>query len=212
MTPASLKSNAVVMRPHDNTTPHALTDTSIDYVSGPSLRFRNLLSYKVVVMGDLNPHLDADSIAIDDDDDVDLLDDDVRVGITDGVPFIDFSPRIQDLAVKSLEFTLVLKILEHRVGYSTLYNCLISIWKSSKSIKLIVKINLRQPLISKIVIDGRKQLVEYESLPKVCFNCETYGHINDHCPQLRPQEIALGLDSNMPDVPTPQPLLDPYGP
>ncbi|KAK8701895.1 hypothetical protein V6N13_020273 [Hibiscus sabdariffa] len=78
MTPASLKSNAVVMRPHDNTTPHALTDTSIDYVSGPSLRFRNLLSYKVVVMGDLNPHLDADSIAIDDDDDVDLLDDDVR--------------------------------------------------------------------------------------------------------------------------------------
>ncbi|KAK8981870.1 hypothetical protein V6N11_049362 [Hibiscus sabdariffa] len=97
---------------------------------------KHAVSYKDAVMSVSDSKPDEDLIPIDDDD-IDLLDEDVRVGVTDGVFFIDFSSRVQDLAIKSFEFTLVLKILGRRVGYTTLYNRLISIWNPSKPIKLI---------------------------------------------------------------------------
>ncbi|KAK8521075.1 hypothetical protein V6N12_004991 [Hibiscus sabdariffa] len=251
-----------------------------------------------------------DAIPLDDED-IDLLEDDVRVGVQDGIPFIDFSERVRDIATKSLEFALVLSVLGRRVGYSALYNRLLSIWKPSKPIKLIdienhhflvkfssrsdyisaltdgpwtifghyitvepwshdfgpsqshpsrimawvrlpglpitwykrslieaigscigsvvkvdyqtdygrrgrfarmaVKINLTQPLVSKISINGRTQIFEYESLPVVCFNCGIYGHVNEHCPKTHLQEQAPGPDTNMREVPAPEPL-DAYGP
>ncbi|KAK8572447.1 hypothetical protein V6N12_028500 [Hibiscus sabdariffa] len=81
------------------------------------------VSYKEAMMNDLPLDLeDDDDLVSIDDDDIDLLDDDVRIGERDGIPFIDFSSRVHDLAVKSLEFTLVLSILGRRVGYSALYN------------------------------------------------------------------------------------------
>ncbi|KAK9035110.1 hypothetical protein V6N11_077159 [Hibiscus sabdariffa] len=268
-------------------------------------------SYKDVVMGGSESYPDEDLIPIDDDD-IDLLDEDFRVGITDGIPFIEFSSRVCDLAVKSFEFTFVLKILGRRVGYTTLYNRLVSIWKPASSIKLIdiendyflvkfssrsdyiaaltdgpwtifghyitveswssdfdpsqthpsrimawvrlpglpitwykrslieaigscigsvvnidyqtdygrrgrfahmaAKINLNQPLTSKIIINGRTQIVEYESLPVVCFNCGIYGHTNERCPKNQMHEKSTEMDSNMPDPPKQHPPIDPYGP
>ncbi|KAH1081878.1 hypothetical protein J1N35_021639 [Gossypium stocksii] len=47
--------------------------------------------------------------------------------------------------------------------------------------RLAVFVNLDQPLVSKIVIDGRIQHVEYESLPLVCFGCGRYGHSKEIC-------------------------------
>ncbi|KAK8567407.1 hypothetical protein V6N12_005997 [Hibiscus sabdariffa] len=94
------------------------------------------ISYKDVVAGDLN-HVDNEDLIPLDDDDIELTEQNVRVGITDGIPFINFSARVQEQASKSMEFTLVLKILGRKVGYSTLYNRLLSIWKPSKPIKLI---------------------------------------------------------------------------
>ncbi|KAK9045740.1 hypothetical protein V6N11_051648 [Hibiscus sabdariffa] len=93
-------------------------------------------SYKDAVMGGSESHPDEDLIPVDDDD-IDLLDEDFRVGITDGIPFIEFSPRVCDLRVKSFEITLVLKILGRRVGYTTLYNRLVSILKPTSNIELI---------------------------------------------------------------------------
>ncbi|KAK9002669.1 hypothetical protein V6N11_060253 [Hibiscus sabdariffa] len=75
-------------------------------------------SYKDVVMGGFDSHHDEDLISIDDDD-IDLLDEDVHVGVTDGVPFIDFSTRVQDLAIISFELTIVLKMLGHRLSRAT---------------------------------------------------------------------------------------------
>ncbi|GMI67904.1 hypothetical protein HRI_000459700 [Hibiscus trionum] len=46
---------------------------------------------------------------------------------------------------------------------------------------MAIKIDLRKPLISKIVINGNVQIVEYESLPTVCFGCGKYGHSQDAC-------------------------------
>ncbi|XP_039029072.1 uncharacterized protein LOC120163145 [Hibiscus syriacus] len=218
------------------------------------------------------------------DDDFDLLEDDIRIGERDEIPFIDFSDRAQYLAIKSMDFTLVVKVLGCRVGYNTLHNRIYNIWKPSHPIKLIdiendyflvkfsckqdylkvqsdgpwtifghyltvepwfiefcptqshpsrimvwvrlpglpitcykwsmieaignrigsvvkvdyqtdngrrgrfahmaVNINLRKPLVSKININGRTQIVEYEALSTVCFECGIYGHVKDICSTL----------------------------
>ncbi|KAK8569223.1 hypothetical protein V6N12_007755 [Hibiscus sabdariffa] len=49
------------------------------------------------------------------DDDTDLLDEDVCFRRVYGVPFIGFFNQVKELAVKSMDFTLVLKILGRRV-------------------------------------------------------------------------------------------------
>ncbi|KAH1056512.1 hypothetical protein J1N35_034577 [Gossypium stocksii] len=42
--------------------------------------------------------------------------------------------------------------------------------------------NLGRPLISKILINGSPQRIEYENLPIVCFKCGCYGHIKENYP------------------------------
>ncbi|KAK9042088.1 hypothetical protein V6N11_017167 [Hibiscus sabdariffa] len=210
-------------------------------------------SYKDKLTGGSDRAIDDDLVSLDDDD-IDLLEDDVQTGEADGIPFIIFSDRVKDLAIKSMEFTLVLKVLGQR---TTLFNRITAIWKLSHQIKIIdiendyflmkfssrsnyihvltdgpwtifghhitvepwsadfdpqqdhpsrilpwvvkidyqtdygrrgrfarmaVKINLKQPLVSKNAINGQIQFVEYESLPMVCFKCGTYGHVTERCP------------------------------
>ncbi|MBA0876836.1 hypothetical protein Goshw_006879 [Gossypium schwendimanii] len=47
--------------------------------------------------------------------------------------------------------------------------------------RLAVYVDLEKPLISHILINGRKQNVEYESLPTICFHCGRYGHVENSC-------------------------------
>ncbi|KAK8487976.1 hypothetical protein V6N12_024944 [Hibiscus sabdariffa] len=70
---------------------------------------------------------------------------------------------------------------------------------------MAIKIILKQPLVSKIVINERTHNIEYESLLMVCFNCDIYGHISDHCPKTHPHEPSLESDATMIDTPIPQP-------
>ncbi|KAG8475020.1 hypothetical protein CXB51_031787 [Gossypium anomalum] len=46
---------------------------------------------------------------------------------------------------------------------------------------LAVYVNLDNPLISHILINGRSQKVEYESLSTICFHCGRYDHVKDNC-------------------------------
>ncbi|KAL4319697.1 hypothetical protein GQ457_18G010960 [Hibiscus cannabinus] len=78
--------------------------------------------------------------------------------------------------------------------------------------RMAVKINLRQPLVSKIIVNGRTQIVEYESLPIVCFSCGTYGHANHNCPQDKPVESAMDFDLPQPINPPNQQPVESYGP
>ncbi|KAK8526985.1 hypothetical protein V6N12_054214 [Hibiscus sabdariffa] len=96
----------------------------------------NPISYKDMLTG--STHLQPPGSIVDlDDDDIELLDDDVIIGLSKGVPTIDFSDRVQSLAIKSMELTLVVKILGRRISYNTLQNVIYSIWLSSHPIKLI---------------------------------------------------------------------------
>lgn len=80
--------------------------------------------------------------------------------------------------------------------------------------RLAVLIDLRQPLVPFIKVDGRAYGVEYEGLPMICFGCGKYGHTKDQCsclseansmvlsmpekkePLSKPAEIVLALSNN----------------
>ncbi|KAH1039146.1 hypothetical protein J1N35_040889 [Gossypium stocksii] len=48
--------------------------------------------------------------------------------------------------------------------------------------RVTVYVNLDKPLVSQILINGRTQKVEYESLSTICFHCGRYGHVDTGCP------------------------------
>lgn len=48
---------------------------------------------------------------------------------------------------------------------------------------MVVFVNLDEPLISQVLINGATQRIEYEHLPTVCFQCGHYGHTKEICPK-----------------------------
>ncbi|KAL4297544.1 hypothetical protein GQ457_12G009380 [Hibiscus cannabinus] len=228
-----------------------------------SVAARKLISYKDIVVGPNDSSHGSKSVAFDDDD-IELLEDDIAFGSENGVPTIDFSERVQTLALQSMDLTLVVKVLGRRIGYNTLHNRIYGIWKPTHPLKLIdiendfflVKFSDRRDYLkvltegtwtilghyltveqwsidfqptqaspsrlmawirlpglpltlykhsfieaigsqvgSVIKIDFQREngchgrfacmaIVEYESLPTVCFHCGIYGHLKDICPKL----------------------------
>lgn len=47
---------------------------------------------------------------------------------------------------------------------------------------MAVIVDLTRPLTSKITVDGKALLIEYEGLPIICYQCGRYGHLADICP------------------------------
>ncbi|KAL4341312.1 hypothetical protein GQ457_08G032330 [Hibiscus cannabinus] len=94
------------------------------------------ISCKNMLTGSTHLHPSENIVNLDGDV-IELLDDDVIIGLFDGVPTIDFSDRVQYLAIKSMELTLVVKILGRRISYNTLQNHIYNIWMLSYPIKLI---------------------------------------------------------------------------
>ncbi|XP_016737856.1 uncharacterized protein [Gossypium hirsutum] len=69
-------------------------------------------------------------------------------------------------------------------------------WNTDNSCKgqfarLTVYVELGKSLVSKIIIDGKLQRVEYESLPMVCLDCGRFGHSQEECPHKSSQETTL---------------------
>ncbi|KAK8694100.1 hypothetical protein V6N13_071660 [Hibiscus sabdariffa] len=85
---------------------HRRDEAPLDVEPPPatSVPSATVVSYKEAVMNDLAT--DDDDLVPIDDDGINLLDDDIRIGESDGVPFIDFSSRIQDLLLRVLSSRL----------------------------------------------------------------------------------------------------------
>ncbi|MBA0596738.1 hypothetical protein Gorai_013547 [Gossypium raimondii] len=69
-------------------------------------------------------------------------------------------------------------------------------WNTNNSCKgqfarLTVYVELGKSLVSKIIIDGKLQRVEYESLPMVCLDCGRFGNSQEECPHKSSQETTL---------------------
>lgn len=58
-----------------------------------------------------------------------------------------------------------------------------------KYARVAFNLDLLKPLVSRIEVDGRIQLVEYESLPNICFWCGLFGHLVDGCKKGESQDV-----------------------
>lgn len=51
-----------------------------------------------------------------------------------------------------------------------------------KYARACVEVNLAKTLLPSVTLYGRRQLVEYEGLHQICFQCGRYGHRVEGCP------------------------------
>ena len=47
--------------------------------------------------------------------------------------------------------------------------------------RMAVRVNLNKSLISRFKIEDRIQMVDYEDLPVICYQCRCFGHVADTC-------------------------------
>ncbi|KAK8528300.1 hypothetical protein V6N12_074831 [Hibiscus sabdariffa] len=93
-------------------------------------------SYKESLMKDIESTM-HDIDASFDDEDVEIQEGDVTRSLVDGIISIDFSDRVRSLVEKSLDQTLVVKLLGRRIGYTTLRTKIYEIWKPHQAIWLM---------------------------------------------------------------------------
>ncbi|KAH1031419.1 hypothetical protein J1N35_043593 [Gossypium stocksii] len=79
----------------------------------------------------------AVAIGPEEDEDFELSEDDVEHSTINGIPSIKFSDRINQIVIKHMEFTVVIKLLGRTIGYNALQNKVNSIWKPSQPFKLM---------------------------------------------------------------------------
>ncbi|KAL4273826.1 hypothetical protein GQ457_13G020550 [Hibiscus cannabinus] len=268
-------------------------------------------SYKDTLMASGSPHL-TNTAAFTDNEEITLVDGDVTRSMVDGLISIVFSERVQALAVKNFELTVVVKLLGRRIGYNTLRSRLLDMWKPKEAFRLMdiendyflvtfksrpdysnaisggpwvlfghylvvepwttefstsqshpnrvlawiclpglpvtlyqrsmitaigecigpvlkidyqtesgcrgrfarmaVSLDLRKPLVSKLSINGRLQVVEYESLPTIYFECGKYGHVKDVCPVVTNATGAVSESTAVPVAASPAMTDEPFGP
>ncbi|KAL4324785.1 hypothetical protein GQ457_11G022350 [Hibiscus cannabinus] len=70
---------------------------------------RKLVSYKDIVIGPNDPHRGFKNVDLDDHE-IELLEDDMAFGLVKSIPTIDFFERLKNLAIKSMDLTLVVKL------------------------------------------------------------------------------------------------------
>ncbi|KAK9028777.1 hypothetical protein V6N11_025924 [Hibiscus sabdariffa] len=97
------------------------------------LHIESLMQNSIAIPSESEELMDEDGIVIEEGEIV-------RKEIN-GVISIDFSERILPLVEKSLEHTVVVKLLGRRIGYNTLRNKIYELWKPSQPIKLMDIVN-----------------------------------------------------------------------
>ncbi|KAH1031127.1 hypothetical protein J1N35_043301 [Gossypium stocksii] len=108
---------------------NAPADMIVDSVQRPAL------SWKDKLMGGIPTSFVAGSsdhtfgVEGDSNKALDLLADDVQTSIVNGVPAISFPDRIKEILYKEIELTVAIKLLGRNIGYNTLHNRILSMWK-----------------------------------------------------------------------------------
>lgn len=65
-----------------------------------------------------------------------------------------------------------------------------SLASRGKFARICVDIDLCKPLVSKVHIGDFVQVIEYEAIHTLCFECGVVGHRKDNCPKLFPIQQA----------------------
>lgn len=74
----------------------------------------------------------------------------------------------------------------------------------AKYARVCVEVDLRQALLSAVIIDGEEIKVEYENLHLICFICGKYGHRSEDCP-CNPNVTPVVQEPSPPLTPTEKP-------
>ncbi|KAK8523003.1 hypothetical protein V6N12_073715 [Hibiscus sabdariffa] len=119
--------------PPDTDDPHGATTSSPSGHLAP-VDF-HAPSYKDKLTG--NSRMPTEEEEILDEDEIEILDGDVTKSIIDDVININFSNRVRDLAIKSLDQTIVVKLLDHRISYNILCDKLYELWKLAQAFRLM---------------------------------------------------------------------------
>ncbi|KAK5833294.1 hypothetical protein PVK06_017116 [Gossypium arboreum] len=130
-------------------------------------------SYKSTLMGSATVPMQTDNF----EENFELLDGDVMTEVVDGIPFITFSDRVQKFIERKMARTIVVKLLERKIGFNALLN------KVDDDYHKVLTggswVIYGQYL--KVKINSRVQRIEYESLLIICFKCGLYGHNSELC-------------------------------
>ncbi|MBA0724930.1 hypothetical protein Golax_021571 [Gossypium laxum] len=62
--------------------------------------------------------------------------------------------------------------------------------------RFCIQVNIEDPLRWFIVIQGRKQMLQYEGIDKVCFSCGRIGHRRESCLISYPN-LTMGTKDNL---------------
>ncbi|MBA0864015.1 hypothetical protein Goshw_028683, partial [Gossypium schwendimanii] len=89
---------------------------------------------------------------------------DVKKSFVDGVPSIDFSERVYQLLEKEMSTSMVLKMLGRNLGKVTKLDFNTDSRPRGRYARMAFYVNLGRPLISKILINGNPQRIEYKNL------------------------------------------------
>ncbi|KAH1131559.1 hypothetical protein J1N35_002937 [Gossypium stocksii] len=101
---------------------------------------RPKISWKDKLLGNIfgaSGKVELGAPSVDADEELEFLEGDIHRSIVNGIPAIDFSERIQQILLKGMEHTIVLKLLERNIGYGALNNRINSLWNLSKPFHLI---------------------------------------------------------------------------
>ncbi|CAN1744016.1 hypothetical protein LINPERHAP1_LOCUS1987 [Linum perenne] len=74
-----------------------------------------------------------------------------------------------------------------------------------KFARMAVEIDLNEPLAPSIELDGAWQVIEYENLPDLCFNCGKVGHESSCYPALHPLPVSDSQAVRQVSAPSHQP-------
>ncbi|MBA0784830.1 hypothetical protein Gotri_028286 [Gossypium trilobum] len=58
--------------------------------------------------------------------------------------------------------------------------------------RMVVFVDLEKSFVSQIIVNGKVQRVEFESLLAVCFSCGCYGHLKNFCPSIVLDPNSIG--------------------
>ncbi|MBA0602960.1 hypothetical protein Gorai_003120 [Gossypium raimondii] len=71
------------------------------------------------------------------EEDLELSEVDIVKSTVNGIPSINFSERVNQILIKDMAHTVVIKLLGRNIGYPMMYNKVCSLWKPSQSFRLM---------------------------------------------------------------------------